>query len=117
MTNTNKPKEFNVYIATGKFFLGLFLIITTLYTVKAAFTDTTLENLEASYNSAILMYGKQKTLTVESIEMERSSADHVCDVYRALKAYKELKKLPLESSENPCVLLKAPQETGEQNLK
>lgn len=116
MKNENK-KEFNPFLATAKILFGGFLVLTTLYTVKATFTDTTLENLEAGYASAVTMHGKQKTLAIEAALMEREAADHVCDVYRALKAYKEFKKITLKNDYNPCISLAAPQETGEQNLK
>lgn len=113
----SEVKPFNAYLATGKAILGIFLLVTTLYTVKAAFVDTTLENLEENYTSAISMYGKQKSLAIETAQMVNESSDHVCDVYRALKAYKEFKKIPLKNDYNPCVGLAAPQETGSENLQ
>ena len=85
-------------------------IFATLFTTKAMFTDTVLENLEKNYGSAIKTHDKNLATLTAALEAEKSSADTACSAYKALKEYKVSKNIPLTGTDNPCIAVKAPQE-------
>lgn len=103
-------KKFNLTIASIKVILICISVATVLFSAKAAFTDTVLESLERNYSGAISIHGRDMENSKKANQSERESADHACDAFRALKAYKESKKLALKNDYNPCVALAAPQE-------
>lgn len=103
-------KKFNMLLAIFKIiFIGIGCVA-ILFTVKATFTDTTLEALEKNYSSAMGIYNRDAQAVKTAITNERQSSDHLCDAFRALKAYKESKKMPLKNDSNPCVQFSAPQQ-------
>lgn len=107
---SEQPKEFNLYLAIGKVLLSGFAIFSILYTAQAAFMDTTLKSLEDAYKTASMNYDRAVKRKIDANNDERVAADNLCNIYKATKAYKELKKIPPESEVNPCVANKAPQE-------
>lgn len=105
-----EKKPFNMYKAIAKLLFAALVIICLLYTAKAAFTDTALENLQENYSSSITTHAKNLAALKVMLEAEKSSADTACSAYKSLKAYKESKKIKLEGKTNPCTEVKAPQE-------
>jgi len=71
--------------------------------VKALFTDSTLEALEASHQSAVVQYDKLLNTANEAIESVKLQHESRCSIYKALKAYKESKGIELKDpTYNPC---------------
>lgn len=103
-------KPFNMYWAVGKVAIAGIALFATLFTAKAMFSDFVLDNLETNYASAITIHDRLVTNLRQAQENERMSADAACNSFKALKSYKELKKLSLKNEFNPCVRFKAPQE-------
>lgn len=103
-------KQFNISYSILKIILIGLAVAAILYSAKAAFTDTVLENLEKNYNFAIYTHNKNFDILKKSLEVEKASADAACSAYKALKEYKISKKIELKGGENPCMIIQAPQE-------
>lgn len=109
--NSNVTKrDFNLPLAILKLIIVAVAVGAILYTAKATFTDTVLENLEKNYISSMSSHDKNLELLKSVLLAEKSSADTACSAFKSLKAYKESKKMPLKNDSNPCVTVKAPQE-------
>lgn len=105
-------KKFSLPLAVTKFLVAALMIVSTLHTVSAMFTDKTLEALNRNYTGAVINYRKQVAIAAEALEQKKNLADSACDAYKALKSYKESQKLELSGDGNPCVEFQAPQEVG-----
>ena len=113
MENTNtetQKKDFNIVFGVIKVLMIGAALMAVLYTTKAMVTDTVLENLEKNYSSAINSHDKSLTALTSALESEKASADTACSAYKSLKAYKESKNIKLSGTNNPCMIVKAPQE-------
>lgn len=110
MDTQPETKDFNIIMAVIKVGLIGVSVFAILFTVKAAFTDTVLENLEKNYSQAINLHASALDSAKRADAVERGSADNACNSFKALKSYKESRQLTLKNDDNPCITLRAPQE-------
>lgn len=116
-------KPFNINKAVGSVILGFMLLFCVVYTGQAMFKDPMKETetkLEQGLSKNMLLWNHQKSMNAdtrahlaEGEEQEKLLADPVCDSWKALKAFREANKIPLEHPEvNVCRDVQAPSEVG-----